>query len=101
LRDLIALAKRSAEEAYAAGHPTITLQDVTRASEAFGRSLALGLDDDQLKILKAVAESGAFVVRGERELSLLETRRVLLYPGTRWAVHPTLVGLIAKIPEMA
>jgi hypothetical protein len=101
LRDLIALAKRSAEEAYAAGHPTITLQDVASASEAFGRSLALGLDDDQIKILKAVAESGAFVVRGERELSLLETRRVLLYPGNRWVVHPTLEGLIAKIPELA
>jgi hypothetical protein len=94
LRDLIALAKRSAEEAYANGHPEILPEDIARASEAFGRSLAIGLDDDQLKILQKVAESGSFVVRGERELSLLETRRVLLYPNNRWAVHPTLQALI-------
>ena len=99
LRDLIALASRSAEEAYAAGHPMITPQDVASASEAFGRSLALGLDDDQFKILTALAKSGSFVVRGERELSLLETRRVFLYPRNRWAVHPTLADLLETTPE--
>lgn len=99
LRDLIALANRSAEQAYATGHARITAQDVAHASEAFGRSLALGLDDDQTKILKALAKDGSFVVRGDRELSLLETRRVLLYPNNRWAVHPTLERLLETIPE--
>ena len=101
LRDLIALAKRSAEEAYAVGHPRITLEDVRNAANAFGRTLALGLDDDQVKILKRVAQSGTFVIRGERELSLLETRRVLMYEGTRWAVHPTLAPLLEAIPELS
>jgi hypothetical protein len=96
LRDLIALAKRSAEEAYANGHPKILPEDIARASEAFGRSLAIGLDDEQLQVLEKVAQSGSFIVRGERELSLLETRRVLLHPNNRWAVHPTLQALIGS-----
>jgi hypothetical protein len=100
LRDLISLAKRSAEEAYATGHPKITADDVERASDAFGRGLAIGLDDEQLKILEVVSETGGFVVRGERELSLLETRRVLLYPDNHWAVHPTLRGLLDGIPKV-
>lgn len=105
LRDLIALTKLSAEEAYANGHAQITAEDVARASDAFGRSLALGLDDEQLEILETVANSGSFVIRGERELSLLETRRVLMYhprPGevsNRWAVHPTLLELMTQLTE--
>lgn len=105
LRDLISLTKLSAEEAYASGHPQITAEDVTRASDAFGRSLALGLDDEQLEVLEVVAKSGSFVVRGERELSLLETRRVLMYPprpgevSNRWAVHPTLLELMNRLAE--
>lgn len=100
LRDLITLAKRSAEEAYAAGHPTVEIEDVERAAEALGRSLAVGLDDAQLKLLRGVESTGGFVVRGERELSLLETRRVLLYPGNLWAVHPTLAPLLDLMPEV-
>lgn len=100
LRDLITLAKRSAEEAYAAGHPTVEIEDVERAAEAMGRSLAVGLDDAQLKLLRNVESTGGFVVRGERELSLLETRRVLLYPGNHWAVHPTLAPLLDLMPEV-
>ena len=100
LRDLITLAKRSAEEAYAAGHPTVERDDVERAVDASGRGLAVGLDDAQLKLLRSVRSTGGFVVRGERELSLLETRRVLLYTGNRWAVHPTLARLLDLMPEV-
>ena len=100
LRDLISLAKRSAEEAYTAGHSEITEADVLRATDAMGRSLAVGLDDDQLKVLHALDKNGVFVVRGERELSLLETRRVLLYPGNRWSIHPALQPLLRGVPEM-
>jgi hypothetical protein len=98
LRDLVSLAKRSAEEAYANGHPSITISDTERAGQVFGRSLAIGLDDEQVKILRMTDKKRAFVVRGERELSLLETRRVLLYPGNRWVVHPTLKPLLVDIP---
>lgn len=100
LRDLISLAKRSAEEAYTAGHSEITEEHVIQAADAMGRSLAIGLDDEQIKILNTLDQTGAFVVRGERELSLLETRRVLLDPGNRWAIHPTLQPLLRDVPEM-
>lgn len=101
MRDLIALAKRAGEEAYASGHEHITREDVGRAVDAFGRSLAIGLDDEQVKILRHVHRTGGFVIRGERELSLLETRRVLLYEGNRWVVHPTLAPLLDAMPEAA
>lgn len=101
LRDLINLAKLAGNEAYAAGHDPIGHADVPRAIDAFGRSLAVGLDDEQVKLLKLLRERGRFVIRGERELSLLETRRVLPYRDSRWAVHPSLVPLLDAIPEAA
>lgn len=101
LRDLITLAKRAAEEAYVAGRDSVQLSDVAEARDAMGRGLAVGLDDEQVKALRKVHEAEKFVVRGERELSLLETRRVLLYSGNRWVVHPALAPLLGLIPEAA
>jgi len=101
LRDLLSLAKRAGEEAYAFGNDHVTPDDVTRAADAFGRALAVGLDDEQVKILRHIRSTGGFVVRGERELSLLETGRVLLYEGPRWVVHPTLAPLLDAMPEVA
>jgi hypothetical protein len=101
MRDLLALAKRAGEEAYAAGHDYITSEDVARAVDAFGRSLAIGLDNEQVQQIRHVQRGSGFVIRGERELSLLETRRVLLYEQSRWAVHPALVPLLDAIPEAA
>jgi Cdc6-like AAA superfamily ATPase len=101
LRDLISLAKRAGQEAYAAGHDRVTEEDVKTAIDAFGRSLAVGLDDEQAKMLRHLHGGGGFVIRGERELSLLETGRVLFYEGNRWVVHPTLVPLLDAMIEAA
>lgn len=101
MRDLIALAKRAGEEAYAVGHDSITVEDTDRAIDAFGRSLAIGLDDLQVKKLRHIREGAGFVVRGEAELSLLETRRVLLYDQSRWIVHPALAPLLDAMTEAA
>jgi hypothetical protein len=101
IRDLLALAKRAGEDAYAAGHGAITAESVARAIDAFGRSLAIGLDNEQVQQIRHLQQGGGFVIRGERELSLLETRRVLLYDQSRWAVHPALVPLLDAIPEAA
>lgn len=99
LRDLITLAKRAAEEAYVAGRDSVGPPDVAAARDAMGRGLAVGLDDEQLKALDKVHATEKFVVRGERELSLLETRRVLMYEGNRWAVHPALAPLLGLMSE--
>lgn len=101
LRDLITLAKRAAEEAYVGGRDSVQLQDVVTARDAMGRGLAIGLDDEQLVALRKVHASEKFIVRGERELSLLETRRVLMYEGNRWVVHPALAPLLGLMPEVA
>ncbi len=101
MRDLIALAKRAGEEAYAAGHDSITMADTNRAIDAFGRSLAIGLDDLQVKKLRHLQEGAGFVVRGEADLSLLETRRVLHYEQSRWVVHPALAPLLDAMYEAA
>lgn len=101
LRDLISLAKRAGQEAYAAGHDQVTEEDAKTAIDAFGRSLAVGLDDEQAKLLRHLHGGGDFVIRSERELSLLETGRVLFYEGNRWVVHPTLVPLLDAMIEAA
>lgn len=101
LRDLITLAKRAVEEAYVAGRDRVQPSDVAVARDAMGRGLAIGLDDEQLSALRKVHASEKFVVRGERELSLLETRRVLMYEGSRRVVHPALAPLLGLMPEVS
>jgi hypothetical protein len=99
LRDLIALAKSAGDTAYAAGHDYIQLEDVHKAINLLGRNLALGLDDKQLETLSLLFENGIFVVRGEQELLLIESRRVILYEETRWRVHPSLSAILKSIIE--
>jgi len=101
LRDLIALAKNAAQEAYVAGSQTVGAEHVARAAEQFGRTRALGLDGEQVKVLEKIRDSGTLIIRGERELVLLETRRVIDYGSGRFVVHPTLVPLLELITVAA
>jgi hypothetical protein len=101
MRDLISLAKRAGQEAYTAGHHAVVPEDVARAIEAFGRSLAIGLDDEQVKTLKHLQRGKGFVIRGERELSLIETGRVVLHGTTSFSVHPALAPLLGAVEEAA
>ncbi len=101
LRDLLALAKSAGDEAYAAGHDPIVNGDVQLAVDKFGRGLAVGLDDAQVKKLKRVLHGEGFVIQGEHDLLLLERRAILAYPGPRWVVHPALVALLESRHEAA
>ncbi|MEM9459246.1 MAG: hypothetical protein AAGF11_34020, partial [Myxococcota bacterium] len=67
LRDLIALAKSSAQEAYGSGSDRVEVEHVARAAEQFGRIRAVGLDGEQIEVLKKIRKSGTLVIRGERE----------------------------------
>jgi hypothetical protein len=96
LRDLISLAKRAGEEAYAAGRARIERTDVRKAAEAFGRTLVVGLDKAESEVLKRVLDGKAFSISGELELSLIETRRILLYEDNVWRVHPALKPILVK-----
>ncbi|MCX4242102.1 hypothetical protein [Paraliomyxa miuraensis] len=101
LRDLIALAKSSAQEAYVVGSDVVQPDHVARAAEQFGRVRAVGLDSEQIQVLKKIRETDTLVIRGERELALLETRRVLDYGNGRFVVHPTLAPLLDLITVAA
>jgi hypothetical protein len=101
LRDLIALAKGSAQEAYSAGADTVSAAHIDRATDRFGRVRAVGLDDEQIQVLKKIRSAETLVIRGERELALLETRRVLDYGNGRFVVHPTLAPLLDLITVAA
>lgn len=101
LRDLVAIAKLSAEEAYVAGTDEIAAEHIARAVDQFGRARAVGLDSEQVAALRKVRETQKFVLKDERDYALLETRRVLDWGGGRFVVHPTLEPLLAVISEAA
>ncbi|MCC6877750.1 MAG: hypothetical protein IT378_25800 [Sandaracinaceae bacterium] len=101
LRDLVAIAKGAAREAYGAGADAISLEHVEQAIDQHGRVLAVGLDGEQVKALRKVRDKGTLVVRGPREITLLETRRVLDYGRGRFVVHPALAPLLDAMTEAA
>lgn len=101
LRDLIAIAKSAAQEAYVDGSDFVRLPHIAKAAEQFGRVRAVGLDGEQIQALKKIRETGTLVIRGERELALLETRRVLDYGNGQFVVHPTLAPLLDLITVAA
>lgn len=96
LRDLILLAKAAAEESYVSGADSIGMQQVATAADAFGRRLMLGLDEDDLEILRRVKKRKQFVQTSDREVALLVTRRILEYGAglPTYAVHPTIAPLL-------
>lgn len=99
LRDLISLARAAGEEAYTAGANQVRKHHVDKAGDAFGRTLMLGLDKDELSVLQRVRTAGQFVPTSDKDLALLITRRVLEYANgrSRYAVHPTLRPLLKQI----
>ena len=101
LRDLISLAQRSGEEAYARGHETVADDDVATAISILGDALAFGIDDAALRVLRTVDEKGTFVIRGEQELSLVDQRRVLNLRLGAWRVHPARLPKVHAVPREA
>lgn len=100
MRDLISIARRAGEEAYLGGGEVVRPNDVVRAADGFGRSLMLGLGPKEIQVLQTLRLQEAFVPTSDQELALVETRRVLDYGGEtapRYAVHPTLVPLLAVL----
>lgn len=97
MRDLLSLAKAAGESAYTAGRPAISARDTDLAINKFARSLAIGLDSAQIELLKKSLELKDFVLTDERDITLLETRRVLLFRSNRWGVQPALAELLQSV----
>jgi hypothetical protein len=98
LRDLISLTQSSIEEAYVSDDDSLKLKQshVEVAADSFGRAKLLGVSDQDLEVLKKVAETGKFIPRTDEEVRLLVTGRILeyQYPAKRFSVHPILKSLI-------
>jgi hypothetical protein len=96
LRDLINLTQSSIEEAYVSDDENLNTTHVEAAVNSFGRAKLLGVSDQDLEVLKQVAETGKFIPRTDDEIRLLVTGRILeyQYPARRFAVHPTLQPLL-------
>ena len=94
MRDLIALAKGAAQEAYVDGSSAVLAAHVATAIDQHGRVSAVGLDSEQVGALRLIREKGTMVIRDDRDIVLLERRRVLDYGGGRFVVHPALAPLL-------
>jgi hypothetical protein len=99
LRDIIGLARDAGEEAYLAGDETILSAHVDAAADTFGRTLMLGLAEDDLATLQRLRTQGSFVPVSDRDLALVMTGRALEYRNgaTRYAVHPTIRPLLEQL----
>lgn len=96
LRDLISIAKGAGDEAYLAGAEAITPGHVATATDAFGRSMMVGLQPTDIATLKHLHGGGGFVWTSDSDATLVATRRVLYYPGppARYQVHPAIAPLL-------
>jgi hypothetical protein len=97
LRDLMMLARAVVEETYVSNSDTATLPLVERVAEAFGRKLLLGVGKVQLEGLQRLHREGVFELITLEDFELALHRRVLLYDGPRFAVHPTLPGILDRL----
>jgi hypothetical protein len=94
LRDLISLARDAAEEAYIAGHDSVTSQDIENVVQQLGTGYLRGLGPEEIKILLHLEKSKSFDVNQAANLELLVTRRVLEYSSTDFRVHPALLSVM-------
>jgi len=108
LRDLISLARASAEEAYVSGADVIDQTHIDTAADRFGRNLLLSATSVmtwRLKKLVPKRSSGAYVSSGnqvsfalssDEGIKMLLNRLVIEIPGTpiQYAIHPTIVPLL-------
>ncbi|NJM64720.1 MAG: hypothetical protein HC851_03155 [Acaryochloris sp. RU_4_1] len=99
LRDLINLAQSSIEEAYISDEESLKSEHVEIAANSLGRAKMLSISDQDLDVLKKVAETGNFIPRTDVEIRLLMTGRILeyQYPRRRFAVHPTILLLMQEL----
>jgi hypothetical protein len=101
LRDLIFLAKSAGQAAYRQGAEAIDAEHVDAAANGYGRSLLVGLKQEEIDTLKHLRTTGEFVRVSESDLALMATRRILEYHSSTspiaFAVHPTIAPLLDQV----
>jgi hypothetical protein len=112
VRDLLALARASAEEAYRLGADAVEEVHVRAAADQLGRNLLMGIEQDMVTRLKSLAPMPApnawrqpvpFTVATETDVMLLLRRLIIEVPTTpvHYILHPTIVPLIAGLRRRA
>ncbi len=110
LRDLVALARDSAEFAYAQGADEIDEGHVAAAVDRLGRLLLLGLTPEMTKRLTHLRFSRLrqkepfleFTTAGQADIDLLVRRLVVQLPGAipRFVLHPAIVPLLPGLGRL-
>jgi hypothetical protein len=99
LRDLLTLARSSAEYAYRDDENRIGRRHVNAAIKQLGNRYLAGLGNNQKRLLRRLAEDGEFPVENTIAKELLVNRQVLEYfkGGLEsFAVHPALAKVLPK-----
>lgn len=109
LRDLIALARDSAEFAYAEGADNVGPTHVAAAADRLGRLLLLGISTEMAKRLtelrpgpfKPKTPFVQFTMAGQADIDLLVRRLLVQLPGPipRFVLHPAILPLLAGLPK--
>lgn len=96
LRDLIALAHASVEEAYLSGSETVSSEQVEKAAELFGRTLVRGLHHFQLMKVRELSRTTFLFSPTQEVIPLLVNRVIFEYRNgeVRYDIHPTIRRLI-------
>jgi hypothetical protein len=101
LRDLIHLAKSAGQTAYRQGAEAIDAEHVDIAANGYGRSLLVGLKQEEIDTLKHLRATGEFVRVSDDDLALMATRRILEYHSSTspiaFAVHPAIAPLLDQM----
>jgi Cdc6-like AAA superfamily ATPase len=99
LRDLLTLARSSAEYAYRDGEDRISRRHVNAAIKQIGNRYLAGLGNTQKRLLRSLIEDGEFPIENSTARELLVSRQVLEYfkGGVDYfAVHPALAKVLPK-----
>lgn len=99
LRDLLTLARSSAEYAYRDGEDRVSRRHVNAAIKQIGNRYLAGLGNTQKRLLRSLIEDGEFPIENSTARELLVSRQVLEYfkGGVDYfAVHPALAKVLPK-----
>ena len=99
LRDLLTLARSSAEYAYRDGEDRISRRHVKAAIQQLGNRYLVGLGNNQRRLLRGLIENDEFPIENSTARELLVNRQVLEYfrGGLEsFAVHPALAKVLPK-----
>jgi hypothetical protein len=99
LRDLLTLARSSAEYAYRDGEDRIGRRHVKAAVKQLGNRYLVGLGNDQKGLLRRLSEDGEFPMENSTARELLVNRQVLEYFRgglDSLAVHPALARVLPR-----